>query len=293
MGAPPSPFDEADALWMASKFTESNSVLENILASGRKKSSDGPLRSDAYTAPSDPRENAEALWRMARNYYDIGETLPKSAKGERYTIALAMEDYGRRCMKADPQNGHCYLWTGTGLGRQGTVRGLLTQARHAKEIRDLWEKAARMLKPYRSPDGTYSVPGDAYFCLGIFYRLVPTWEISQLFLGVKGDLNKSVDCLRTAIGMEPLKLEYAKELGASLICRGLTMKRPQDIEEGKAYLMKTQSMPVFKGRDRVDQEHARLILSNPEMACAYSRDGQQEISEKEARKLIKNFPPVH
>ncbi len=264
--------DKAEALWMASRFTESNSVLEKILASGR----------------TDPQENAEALWRMARNYYDIGENLPMSAKVERYTLAVKIEDCGRRCMKADPKNGSCYFWTGVGIGRQGTVRGILTQMRHAKEVHDLWMTALRFQRPYRCRDGTSSVPGDYYLALGIFCRLVPDLWIVQVLLGVKGNLNTSVDSIRKAVSLEPERMEYLKELGVSLVCRGTRENRPQDIEEGKAYLMKTQTLPIIKGYDKIDKEHALLIISHPDMACDYSRDGQQKISEEEARKLIKN-----
>lgn len=272
----PSPrLDEGEALWIASRFTESNRVLESITASPQ----------------SDPRENAEALWRMARNFYDMGESLPISAKDERFELALKIEDYGRRCLKADPRNGNCYFWIGVGIGRQGTVRGILTQIRHAKEVHDLWIKATRLQKPYRSKDGTSSVPGDYYLALGIFYRLIPDWWIVQLVLGVRGNIDTSVEYLRKAVALEPTRMEYTKELGISLVCRGTKINRPQDNEEGKAYLLKVETLPMYKGYDKVDREHARLILSRPDMACAYSRDGQQEISEKQALKSLENISP--
>lgn len=262
------PLDEAEGLWMASKFTESNRMLEEILA-------------------SDPR-NSEALWRVARNYYDSGESLPMSARDERYRLALATEDWGRRCLKADPDNGNCYFWVGVGIGRQGTVRGILSQIRHAKEVHDLWQKALRLAKPYRSRDGTANIPGDDHLALAIFYRLIPDWWIAQLLLGVRGNIDTSVDHLRSAVALEPQRMEYVKELGVSLLCRWTKKKDPHDLEEGKAYLEKTQILPLFKGYDKVDREHARLILTHPEMACGYSRDGQQEYTEKEAVKAFKN-----
>ncbi len=259
--------DEAERLWLASKFTDSNTVLEKLLA-------------------SEP-QNADALWRTARNYYGIGENLPLSQKDERYKLYLLVEDYGRKCIKADPESGHCYFWTSVGMGRQGTVKGILTQMRHAKEMRDLWTKAAKIQKqPFRSSNGIYNMPADCYLALGIFYRLTPDWWVAKTILGFRGSIDTSVEYLRKALTFEPDRMEYLKELGVSLLCRGTKFKKPEDIEEGKKYLQRTQTLPIYKAVDKIDKAHAPLLIADPNMACAYSRDGQQEITEKEARKAL-------
>ncbi len=272
IGAPLSPlFSEAEDLWAANKFTDSNRVLDELLA-------------------SDPK-NSEALWRVARNFYDMGESLSVTAKDERFRLYTEVENYGKKCREADPKDGNCDFWIGVGIGRQGTTRGLLTQIRNAKRIRDLWLTAIRHAPPYRSRDGTADIPGDIYLALGIYYRLIPDWWIMQVVMGVRGDIDDSVEYLRKSVALEPRRIEYLKELGVSLICRGTKEKSEADIEEGRANLRDLQGVPPIKPYDGIDKEHALLILSDPQMACGYSRDGQQEISEKEALKAFEKMPP--
>ena len=35
--------------------------------------------------------------------------------------------------------------------------------------------------------------------------------------------------------------------------------------------------------DRIDLEHAQMIVEDPDLACAYSRDGWVEVDEESAR----------
>ena len=60
---------------------------------------------------------------------------------------------------------------------------------------------------------------------------------------------------------------------------------------GLATLARVADLPADHPTDVIDQDHAILLIDHPEMACAYSRDGQQErdtalleTAEREERK---------
>lgn len=257
--------EKAEKEWMAGDYDASDKVLEQA----RK------------TCP----DRAEVYWRMARNEYDRIEDIPREKKPGKDALVKryrGVEELAGKCMELDPKDGNCWQWKGIGMGRRGTTQGILNSLGEAAELEDTFLKAAELAPEYRSEDGTANALGDVYNALGQFYRVVPEWlctfGIKQI-VGTCGDLDKSVEYNRKAVAREPKRIEYAKELGVSLICRGRQKDKPADVAEGKKVLEELQSYPSLKSTDDIDKGHARDIVADPSLACGYSRDAQQEQSK--------------
>jgi hypothetical protein len=66
----------------------------------------------------------------------------------------------------------------------------------------------------------------------------------------------------------------------SQLCKGQTDGDDALISRGRATLERIASLEPRMGTDRVDKLHARVLLSEPERACGYSRDGDQDLDTK-------------
>jgi len=261
---------QSEQLWMKHNFDESDQILDEAMK----------------ICP----DRAELYWRKARNEYERLETIPRDQKPEkkvlieRYLKAEALAD---RCIELDPNDGACYLLKGTCLGRAGTTRGVLRSLFTATDIEGSWLKGIELKPTYRSEDGTSNTMADLNYALGMFYRVVPTWLCYFPFkqiVGTCGDLDKSVDCQKKAAELEPGRIEFRRELAASLVCRGQKQDRPEDVEEGLKILKEMQSMPEIKAWDKIDKVHAAMLLKDPSLACGYQRDAQQEWEEADFKK---------
>jgi len=258
--------ENSEKLWMEDEFDASDEALDRA----RKQCPD----------------RAEIYWRKARNAYDRMESVDREEKPsseELVKFYRKVEDLAEKCIKLAPNDGNCLLWKGIAMGRRGTSQGILKALSEADELEEVFLKAVELKPQYRAEDGSANSLGDAYNALGQFYRVLPEWlctfGIKQV-VGTCGDIDKSVEYQKKAVSREPQRIEYVKELGISLICRGQQKDRPQDIEEGKNYLKKIEDLPVIKPSDPIDKKHARMILEDPSMACGYSRDAQQEQSRE-------------
>ncbi len=258
---------QAEQLWMASKFDESDKLLDESM----KKC---PKCSDAY-------------WRKSRNIYDRIESMPrdkKPTKDELVKSYIEMADLSKKGYEVDENCAPCYLFYGAGLGRRGTTQGVLRSLFLGEDVEQAWLKSIELKPTYRSADGANNTLSDTYYALGMFYRVVPEWlcyfPLKQL-VGTCGNKEKSIECQRKAVEIEPGRVEYRKELGISLICHGQKYDKPDEIEEGKKILKDTQTMPEVKPYDYIDKQHALMILNDPSLACGYQRDRQQEL-DKEA-----------
>lgn len=254
---------KSEQLWLDHKYDASTLLLEEALK----------------VNPTN-EQTAEIYWRQCRNYYEAAEEMPKEAKAARMSNAKKMQVAARKCIELAPRMGECYLWMGAGLGREGTQKGILNMLGKAKDIETAWLKAIELKPSYRAFDGRASAYPDSYYALGMYYRLVPEWGIIKLLYGTKGDKKKSVELLRKAIEMEPKRVEYAKELGVSLVCLGQSTKNQEVIDEGVQWLKKAQTIPTLKPTDEIDKQHCQMVLKNLKMACGYSRDVQQDVSRE-------------
>jgi tetratricopeptide (TPR) repeat protein len=257
---------DSEQLWIDGKFDESDKALDEVIK----------------MCP----DRAEAYWRKARNIYDRIEAIPRDQKPDESTLIeqyYELERLADKCSELDENEGTCYMWKGIGIGRRATTQGVLKVLWSATEIRDAWLKALSLNPPYRAKNGTANTMGDCNHALGMYYRVVPEWlcyfPLRQIF-GTCGDKKKSVDYQRKAVALEPKRLEYLRGLGVSLLCYGQSYDDPEATEEGKKILQEMQSIPEIKRYDKIDKEHARMLLEDPSLACGYQRDEQQEQSEE-------------
>jgi len=233
---------------------------------------------------------AEIYWREARNIYDRSEALPRDKRpGKQESIKLYNQiiSLADKCISLSANDGLCWHWKGVGIGRRGSTKGVLYSLPDLRQLEAVMNKAEALKPSYRSENGSANGMGDIYDAHGMLYRIVPDWFLLKTLFGARGDMVKSVDYQRKAVALEPQRIEYNKELGVSLICYGSKKNDPQAVEEGRAYLKKIEALPVIKSSDRVDKDHARILLENPDLACGYSRDAQQVQSKEEFEKIPK------
>jgi tetratricopeptide (TPR) repeat protein len=212
----------------------------------------------------------------------MADLVPLENRGERLELFEEAESYARKCIEEAPKKGECYFWLGAALGRESTMKGILSSALTAREIASSLEKSVELGLTYRSASGHIEL-ANAYYALGQFYRIAPDSWIASKIAGVRGNIERSVNYLRKAIELEPERLEFNKELGISLVCLGQEKNRPETVQEGVTYLTRVANvLPVKEPSDEIDKRHARMLLNDPGLCCDYSRDGQQERDLKKA-----------
>ena len=68
----------------------------------------------------------------------------------------------------------------------------------------------------------FSAAGDARAGAAQLYRLLPDGAWARPVIGVARDLDRAVALAREALEIQPVRIEYAKELGVALLCRAAT-----------------------------------------------------------------------
>ncbi len=235
---------------------------ENLLASAQRYALIvGEVPDESYT-----------YWRIARNYWRYGEQLPLDAKAERVEAFEIAESWAARGLSVDPDCAPCMLWKFVSMGRQATTKGLLTAARDVREM-DRLIKRGIDLKPDHTDLGGNATLGNLYYAGAVFYRVIPDWFWLRWFLGVRGDMDRSLSYAREAVAISDMRVDYRVELGAVLLCLGTQKARKGALSEGRMVLEEAQQLSEFLSTDAMDKVHARALLESPEKACGYSRDG--------------------
>lgn len=242
----------------------------------QEKHVEGEKRSrELYVASKDPHLTLH----IARFAYQRLEGDTASSKNEReavYVEALAILDQG---IAAAPDDVHLKFARGVVLARLGTTRGVLASLRLATDVESSWTATIDSDYRYHSVGTQEQLPCDAYLALGIFYRLVPDWWIVKVISGTRGDLNKSLEMQQKGVACAPKTIRNLKELGVTQMCIGTRNDDEAMIDAGRksinAYFMLKPTMEA----EIVDMKHGALLLTNPKMACEYSRDGQQDLDK--------------
>jgi hypothetical protein len=92
-------------------------------------------------------------------------------------------------------------------------------------------------------------------------------------LGVAQDLDRSVALAEEALALQPQRIEYAKELGVSLLCRASLTGDEDDRREARRVLRAARALPVRTPYEQTDRRHVtELLESEAANACGYSRD---------------------
>jgi len=115
--------------------------------------------------------------------------------------------------------------------------------------------------------------GDARLGAAQVYRLLPGGAWARPLLGVSRDLDRSVTLAAEALALQPQRIEYAKELGVSLLCRSSERHDAGDAAEAERVLRAALELPVRTPYERTDRRHVlELLDGDPARACGYSRD---------------------
>jgi hypothetical protein len=224
-------------------------------------------------------DDADLYWLAARFIYEVGELSDRDSDVDKlglYTEMLALCEKG---LKVSPGNPHLLFARGIANGRIGTTRGVLASLFLAKSIETDWLAVTTSDYVYSSIENAEMMPCDTYQALGIFYRLVPDWWIVQVLAGTRGDLDKSLELLEKADTCGPNRMGVVKELAVTQLCIGTKRNDDAMLAKGKANVRRYMSLPAVNDKRRIDHKHGQMLLDDPDMACEYSRDGQQDMDK--------------
>ena len=217
-------------------------------------------------------EESYICWRIARNYWRHAEALPLSEKRERLRYFDLSELWAARGLAADPDCAACMLWKFVSMGRQATTRGLLTAVADVGEMEYLLRRGIELRPEHRDNAGNLTL-GNLYYAASVFYRILPEWRWLKWVFGVRGDLEKASGYAKNAVEIAELRVDYRVELGASLLCLGLSRKNPEILAQGMETLRAARKLEDYLITDALDKEHAGILIESPGRACGYSRDG--------------------
>ena len=172
--------EKADALHEEGAYEQSRSVLESALAQA-----------------GGGAERAEALWRLARAWLNIGEDAEERGADADGLLAYYEkgEAYAVQATEADPRNHLGYYWQSANVGKWGQTKGIMNALAKAKPMRDLLQKALSL-----NPDHA-----DSYYVLGQLYEQVPGFPISF------GDKSYAVSLGRKSVDLREAQVRSGKE----------------------------------------------------------------------------------
>ncbi|MDG2334763.1 MAG: hypothetical protein P8Q97_11105 [Myxococcota bacterium] len=217
-------------------------------------------------------EESYTYWRIARNYWRVGENQPLDRTAERGRYFDLSELWAARGLAVDPDCAACMLWKFVAMGRQATTRGLLTAVSDVREMDRLLGRGIELAPEHRDNDGNLTM-ANLYYAGSVFYRVVPEWRWLKWIIGVRGDKEKSLGYAREAVALSPVRVDYRVELGASLLCLGVEKDQPERLVEGRQILESSRRLDDFLSTDALDKRHAAILAQEPDKACGYSRDG--------------------
>ena len=250
---------KADDVEDTGAYEESNKILFEVLK-------------------ADP-QNKMVYWMIARNYYNLGEQIPQSKATQAKKLAYygKCKEWSQKGIDKNPEVAENYFYLSTGISSQVLVEGLARNLGKFKQVEDLYQKTLAMHPTYATPND--NTEANANFALCQYYRKAPESSIMKLIFKTRGDLDRAVKHCGNAVKIQPDRIDLTKEMGVVLVCRGNRRGNQQDIETGKKWLSKTQSMKTDTAIDKIDLQDSLKIIANPKLACGYSRVQQEEVTE--------------
>ncbi len=245
-----------------------------LLYDARFAEADVRLREAMALRPDDPAP----YWMMARLLYlAIEGRAADLSRSERIAGYEEAEGWADQAVSRAPGRSEGYLWQSIAHGRIATSTGPVVLAvrgwvggRGPSWLEATMRKAVSLPEDFRFFG--FSTRADALHTLAQFYRLAPTgWYMS--LVGTSGNLDRAIELSRESVGLQPVRIEYRKELAVELLCRGAD----GDLAEARAELEAASAIPEITPIDRIDHAHARALLRRPPAdVCGYSRDAFQE-----------------
>ena len=244
----------------------------------REKHMEGlKLAEKRYAETKDPHLTLH----IARFWYQFlegDETMPKKERAAIYERMIALLDEG---IAADPNDGHLPFARGVVMARLATAKGILASLSMADDIEAAWLASANSDYRYHSIGNQEQLPRDAQLALGIYYRILPDSWLVNLIAGVRGNLDQSLAMHQESLACSGPRIRTLKELGVTQLCIGTTRKDPAMIEAGKASINRFLGIAPEMQAEVIDIKHGARLLADPDLACGYSRDGQQDLDEKQ------------
>jgi len=210
-------------------------------------------------------------WRVAKNYWRYGSRLPSDDTDGRTRYFTLTEQWADRGLAIDPKCGECCLYKVAGMGGLIRLKGSVLGATQASTIADLLERGIAAINERPHPERNPELE-ELYFAAAQFYKGVPEWFWLKWVIGVRGSRSRALEYLRKANAVAGQRPAYMVELGAMLLCSGKEDDDPAASAEGMKTLREVMALKTDDPDDAVDQAHANILLSNPEKACAYSRE---------------------
>ena len=228
--------------------------------------------------------DADLYFHVVRFMFDVAEVWDRTDKTiDRRGYYEHMVELCDRGLAIDPHHSNLRFSRGAALGRVATTRGVLASMSLVKPILDTWLSVAAEDHRYRSIGGEHHMPCDAFLGLGVALRLLPDSWFVQVFTGIRGDLTSSLDWLTKADQCEANRIAVVKELGVTQLCYGKKRKDPASTVAGQATLNRLAKLTPRHEKERIDLAHGTMILENPNLACGYSRDKQQDTEAKRSK----------
>lgn len=217
-------------------------------------------------------------WMMARaRYLQLEDAADRLSAEERLNGYREAEAWADRAVALAPDRPEGYLWQGVLRGRMATAMGNVRTAvrgvfggRGPAWLAETLGRAASLEEEYCFFG--YSTHGDALHALAQFYRLAPdAWYMAVV--GTRGDIDRAIALSRRAVAVQPVRIEFRKELAVELLCRG----GEGDRRAAEAELETLLELPAITPIDRVDHAHAQLLQRDAiPNVCWYSRDRVSE-----------------
>ena len=215
-------------------------------------------------------------WMRARAAYLEGEALPADDRDGRLAAFARAERFADEAVELAPEHGEGWLWSGIARGRITTTQAGLQRAfdvlrgeRGPGWVAHCFERAIALNPEY--VHFGFSAAADARAAAAQLYRLLPDGVWARPVIGVARDLDRAVALAREALAIQPVRIEYAKELGVALLCRAAS--EGGDLAEAQRVLREAQALPVRTPYELTDRRHAgELLAGPPDAACGYSRD---------------------
>ena len=201
----------------------------------------------------DPRD-FEATTKLSRAYVDIGDMIPESSpdwREKRIKEYRKAEEYARQVININPNSIWGHFYVAASLGSIALVSPIPRQIDLAVEIRSALKKAIAL-----DPKN-----GFAYHVYGIWQRkMAEIGKTRRLFASVlygrsppSGNLEKSIECLKKAVALNPEVIASRLELAKSYIAA-------EDWPMARSSLVPIRQLPIRFSDDAQHKQHAEQLL---------------------------------
>jgi hypothetical protein len=258
------------------RFDRALQEATELLYDARSDEAEARLREAIALRPDDPAP----YWMMARlRYLALEGRAASLSRSERISGYEEAERWADEAVLRAPGRAEGYLWQAIAHGRIATSAGAVDLAmrgwlggRGPRWLEETMRNAVSLPEDFRFFG--FSTRADALHALAQFYRLAPTGWYMHL-VGTRGNLDRAIELSRESVALQPVRIEYRKELAVELLCRG----GESDTSEAIAQVSALKAIAAITPLDRIDQVHAGALLVAPrDRVCSYSRDWFQESS---------------